>query len=97
MRLIGYLAEGEKHDRAKTLERFCIDGTPVDVFVSSRSILPKNTRRLNGRKSLKVLKRPLSAAKHSLLMKRLAARPQDLADIAELEQIQKLRKAGQDD
>jgi predicted nucleotidyltransferase len=71
--------------------------TPVDVFVYEPFHFAEEYATAKWEEITKGVEAPVVRCETLIAMKRLAARPQDLADIAELEQIQKLRKAGQDD
>lgn len=69
--------------------------TPVDVFVYEPFHFADEYAAANWEEIAPELKAPVVRCKTLMAMKRVAARPQDLADIAELEKVQKL-KEGED-
>ncbi|HEY4270777.1 MAG TPA: hypothetical protein VGM65_02140 [Candidatus Udaeobacter sp.] len=71
--------------------------TPVDVFVYEPFRFPEEFAAAKWEEITADTKAPVVRYETLIAMKRFAARPQDLADVAELEQIQKLREASQDD
>jgi hypothetical protein len=70
--------------------------TPVDVFVYEPFHFGEEYATAKWEQITAGVEAPVIRCETLIDMKRVAARPQDLADIAELEQIQKLREAGQD-
>src|SRR6266446_3728186 len=71
--------------------------TPVDVFVYEPFDFAEEYATAKWEEIALDVKAPIVRCETLIAMKRFAARPQDLADIAELEQVQKLREVGQDD
>jgi len=71
--------------------------TPVDVFVYEPFDFEEEYTTAKWEEIAVDVRAPIVRCETLIAMKRVAARPQDLADIAELEQTQKLREAGQDD
>jgi hypothetical protein len=71
--------------------------TPVDVFVYEPFNFAEEYTAANWEEIAADLKAPVVRCDTLLAMKRVAARPQDLADISELEQIQKLKESGPSD
>ena len=71
--------------------------TPVDIFVYEPFDFAEEYATARWEEINAGVEAPVVRCETLIAMKRLAARPQDLADIAELEQIQKLREAGEDD
>jgi hypothetical protein len=67
--------------------------TPVDVFVYEPFNFAEEYTAAKWEEVSTDLKAPVVRCDTLLAMKRVAARPQDLADIAELEQIQKLKES----
>ncbi len=70
--------------------------TPVDVFVYEPFHFAEEYATAKWEEITKGVEAPVVRCETLIAMKRFAARPQDLADVAELEQVQKLREAGQD-
>lgn len=66
--------------------------TPVDVFVYEPFGFDHEYRAAKWEFVLGEIKAPIVRYETLLAMKRLAGRPQDMADIAELEQVQKLKE-----
>jgi len=66
--------------------------TPVDVFVYEPFRFAEEYAAANWQEIAADLKAPIVRWKALMAMKRVAGRPQDLADVAELEQIQKLKE-----
>jgi hypothetical protein len=71
--------------------------TPVDVFVYEPFDFAEEYATAKWEEIAVDIRGPIVRCETLIAMKRVAARPQDLADIAELEQTQKLREAGQND
>lgn len=71
--------------------------TPVDVFIYEPFDFAEEYGTAKWEEIVSDLKAPIIRYTTLLNMKRLAARPQDLADLAELEEIQKLRESEQND
>jgi len=71
--------------------------TPVDVFVYEPFHFAEEYAKANWEEINAGVEAPVVRRETLIAMKRVAARPQDLADIAELEQIQKLREPSQGD
>lgn len=71
--------------------------TPVDVFVYEPFNFVQEYAAAKWEEIAADLKAPVVRCDTLLAMKRVAARPQDLADIAELEQIQKLKESAPGD
>jgi len=71
--------------------------TPVYVFVYEPFGFAEEYKAAKREEVTKGVEALVVRCETLIAMKRLAARPQDLADIAELERIQKLREAGQSD
>jgi hypothetical protein len=67
--------------------------TPVDVFVYEPFNFAEEYTAAKWEEIAAELKAPVVRCDTLLAMKRVAARPQDLADISELEQIQKLKES----
>jgi predicted house-cleaning NTP pyrophosphatase (Maf/HAM1 superfamily) len=70
--------------------------TPVDVFVYKPFDFAEEYAAAKWEKIAADLEAPLIRCDTLIGMKRVASRPQDPADIAELEQIQRLRETGKD-
>jgi hypothetical protein len=70
--------------------------TPVDVFVYEAFHFAEEYATAKWEEITKGVEAPVVRCETLIAMKRFAARPQDLTDVAELEQVQKLREAGQD-
>lgn len=70
--------------------------TPVDVFVYEPFHFAEEYATAKWEEITKGVEAPVVRCETLIAMKRFAARPQDLTDVAELEQVQKLREAGQD-
>ena len=68
--------------------------TPVDVFVYEPFHFAAEYAAANWEEITLNLKAPVVRREALMAMKRVAGRPQDLADIAELERIQKLKEGG---
>jgi hypothetical protein len=66
--------------------------TPVDVFVYEPFHFTEEYAAANWEEIAADLKAPVVRCETLMGMKRVAGRPQDLADVAELEQIQKLKE-----
>ena len=71
--------------------------TPVDVFVYEPFDFAEEYAAAKREEIAADVEAPVIRCNTLIAMKRVAARPQDLADIAELEQIQKLRETGEDE
>ena len=71
--------------------------TPVDVFVYEPFGFQEEYAAAKWVEVTTDVKAPVVRYETLIAMKHFAARPQDLADVAELEQIQKLREAGNGD
>jgi hypothetical protein len=71
--------------------------TPVDVFVYEPFNFVQEYAAANWEEIATDLKAPVVRCETLIAMKRVAARPQDLADVAELEEIQKLKESDPDD
>ena len=71
--------------------------TPIDVFVYEPFNFAEEYVAPKWEEIAPALKAPVVRCDTLLAMKRVAGRPQDLADIAELEGIQKLKESGPDD
>src|SRR6266478_2483923 len=71
--------------------------TPVDVFVYEPFDFAEEYPSAKWEQIATDLTAPFIRCETLIKMKRLAARPQDLADVAELEEIQKLRKGNEHD
>jgi hypothetical protein len=71
--------------------------TPIDVFVYEPFDFAREYASAKWEEILQAVSVPVVGYESLLAMKRLAGRPQDLADIAELEQVQKLRDTKNDD
>jgi len=66
--------------------------TPIDVFVYEPFLFAQEYTVARWEKVGEELKTPVVRRETLIAMKRSAARPQDLADIAELEKIEKLKQ-----
>jgi predicted nucleotidyltransferase len=66
--------------------------TPVDIFVYEPFDFAKEYAASKREKVMANIKAPVISLKTLLKMKRAAGRPQDLADIADLERIEELKK-----
>ena len=66
--------------------------TPVDVFVYEPFDFAKEYAASSREKVMANIRAPVVSLKTLLKMKRAAGRPQDLADIADLERIEELKK-----
>jgi hypothetical protein len=71
--------------------------TPLDVFVYEPFDFAEEYAAAKWEQIAAHLKTPVVRWETLIAMKRLAARPQDLADVAELEQIRKLKESGHGD
>ena len=71
--------------------------TPLDVFVYEPFDFAEEYAAAKWEQIAAHLKAPVVRWETLIAMKRLAARPQDLADVAELEQIRKLKESGHGD
>jgi len=87
-------------EKNMTVLRLCSDlhrRTPVDVFVYEPFNFVQEYDAANWEEIATDLKAPVVRCETLIAMKRVAARPQDLADVAELEEIQKLKESDPND
>ena len=82
----------KKHDSAQAWSDFH-GRTPIDVFVYEPFLFAQEYTAARWQKVGEELKTPGVRRETLIAMKRSAARPQDLADIAELEKIEKLKQS----
>ena len=71
--------------------------TPIDVFVYEPFDFAEEYAAAKWEEIAGELKTPVIRYETLIAMKRLAARPQDLADVSELEEIYKLKQSGHSD
>jgi hypothetical protein len=89
-----------RRDKNMTVLRLWSDlhrRTPVDVFVYEPFQFAEEHAAAKWEKIAPDLIAPIVRCETLIAMKRLAARPQDLADVAELEEIQKLKEGNPSD
>jgi len=85
-----------RNEKNMTVLRFWSDlhrRTPIDVFVYEPFNFAEEYAAAKWEQIAEELQTPVVRYETLIAMKRVAARPQDLADVAELEEIQKLKES----